>query len=156
MSWLKFSLCNFFFKILWISAVFSHIIFLYTFIHITKGCGEITVSPLPNALWITTVIHSAFLFFFFYFFFLHFVFQLSPFFLFSFFFTHIIFLYTFIHITKGCGEITVSPHPNALWIITVIHCAFLSFLFQTFPFPFFRFFCLFFFPTSLFFFHFFP
>jgi len=129
--------------------VFSHIIFLYTFIHITKGCGEITVSPLPNALWITTVIHSAFLFFFFYFFFLHFVFQLSPFFLFSFFFTHIIFLYTFIHITKGCGEITVSPHPNALWITTVIHSAFLflffyffflHFVFQLSPFFLFSFF----------------
>jgi len=50
----------------------------YDIIHTTKWCGEIIVSPHPNALWITTVICcnprcSAFLFFFYFFFvFFHF------------------------------------------------------------------------------------
>ena len=105
--------------------------------------GNYCFPPL-NTLWIITVIHSAYLFFFHVFFFIfHFFFQLSLFSFFSFIF--------YFFSTKWCGKITVSPHPNALWIITVIHCAFLSLFFQTFPFPFFRFFCLFFFQLPFFF-----
>jgi len=117
--------------------------------NVAKNNGEIIVFPHLNALWIITVIHSAYLFFFFMFFFYFSFF--FPTFSFFFFFFHFFFLFFF---TKWCGEITVSPHPNTLWITTVIHCAFLFFFFQTFPFPFFRFFLFIFFSTSLFF-HFF-
>jgi len=118
-------------------------------IHITKGCGEITVPPHPKALWITTVIHSIFLFLSFLLTFLFFFSKLLFFSTFLFFYLFIFFF--FIHITKGCGEITVSPHPKALWITIVIHNAFLFFLLT---FSFFLFFSFFFnFLIFSFFFH---
>jgi len=69
-----------------------------------------------------------------------------------------------IHKTKRSGEITVSPHPNALWITTVIHSAFLSsfsFFFHVFFSFSFQFFILFsnfpfFFFFFIYFFFFFP
>ena len=120
--------------------------------NVAKNYGEIIVFPHLNTLWIITVIHSAYLFFF-HVFFLFFIF-FSNFLFFLFFFS---FLFSFFF-TKWCGEITVSPHPNTLWITTVIHCAFLFFFFKLSLSLFFVFFVYFFsnFPFFSFFFFFFP